>query len=142
LGGAERFADYSQWDAWQRLQLAKKSGLHADSATGGKARGVNSSDAAGGGVKLGAHAASASVDAQTTSAKKKLSYQEAREFAAMEHKIAEAEKELHARQATLHDPAIISDGPKLHRASVQLNEAQNTVDTLYARWAELEQKRE
>jgi ABC transport system ATP-binding/permease protein len=141
LGGAERFADYSQWDVWQRLQLAKKSGRQAEFASGGKARGVNSSDVARGGVNLGAHAASASVAAQTTSAKKKLSYQEAREFAAMEHKIAEAEKELHARQAALHDPAIISDGPKLHRASVQLNEAQKTVDMLYARWAELEQKR-
>jgi ATP-binding cassette subfamily F protein uup len=124
LGGAQRFADYSQWDVWQRLQLANKSGRAAVSA-----------DAT-------AQPARTNVEAQTADAKKrKLSYQEARELAAMEQKIAEAEKELHARQSALHDPAIISDGPKLHRASIQLSEAQKNIDTLYARWAELEHKK-
>ncbi len=114
LGGAERFADYLQWEDWQRSQQAKE--------TPPSSAGVRN------GVTL------------PGVAKKKLSYKEAREFATMEQRIAEAEQQLHAKQSALHDPAIISDGPSLHRASVHLDEAQKAVDALYARWAELEHK--
>jgi hypothetical protein len=40
----------------------------------------------------------------------------------------------------LHDPAIMSDGAKLTAASVEMEAAQRTIDELYARWVELEQK--
>jgi ATP-binding cassette subfamily F protein uup len=73
--------------------------------------------------------------------KKKLSYKEARELEGLEKRIADAEQELHARQAALQDSAIVSDGPRLHNASLQLDEARKTVDQLYARWAELEHKK-
>ena len=56
----------------------------------------------------------------------------------IEQRIAEAEQELHARQAALQDSAIMSDGAKLHSASTQLDEARKNVDQLYARWAELD----
>jgi len=72
--------------------------------------------------------------------KKKLSYLEARELASIEQRIAEAEERLQARRAALDDPAIASDGPRLLAASADLEEAQKIVDTLYARWSELEQK--
>jgi ATP-binding cassette subfamily F protein uup len=82
-----------------------------------------------------------SADATTpTAAKKKLSYKEARELASMEQRIAEAEQEVHDRQAALQDSAIMSDGPRLHSASLELDEARQIVDRLYARWAELEHK--
>jgi ATP-binding cassette subfamily F protein uup len=73
--------------------------------------------------------------------KKKLSYKEARELESIEQRIGEAEQELHARQAALQDSAIMSDGPRLHSASLQLDEARKTVDQLYARWAELDHKK-
>src|SRR5437588_12458877 len=75
-----------------------------------------------------------------TVATKKLSYPEAREFAAMESRINEAEQILQAKRAALEDPAITSDRISLQNACTQLDEAQKSVDTLYARWAELEQK--
>ena len=78
--------------------------------------------------------------APPTAVKKKLSYLEAREFAALEMRIAEAEQELNVLRATLEDPAIMSDAPRLQVTCAQVDEAQKKVDKLYARWAELEQK--
>jgi hypothetical protein len=34
----------------------------------------------------------------------------------------------------------MSDGARLHTLSIELDAAQKAIDTLYARWAELEQK--
>jgi ATP-binding cassette subfamily F protein uup len=73
--------------------------------------------------------------------KKKLSYQEAHELEGMEQRIANAEEELQLKQAELHDPAIASDGQKLHSASLKLDEARKFIDELYARWAELEHRK-
>ena len=50
------------------------------------------------------------------------------------------EQAVEDKQAALQDPAIVSDGARLHSASVELDEARKTVDQLYARWAELEEK--
>jgi ABC transport system ATP-binding/permease protein len=121
LGGIERFADYSQWDVWQesRQEQSDKATFPAPVARLGKAP-----DAA-----------------PQPEAKKKLSYKEARELEGIEKRIAEAEQELHVRQAALQDSAIMSDGPRLHSASLQLDEARKTVDQLYARWSELDHKK-
>jgi ATP-binding cassette subfamily F protein uup len=121
LGGIERFADYSQWDAWQESQQEDrdKAGLPEPTAR----------------LRVAAEATPPSA------AKKKLSYKELRELESMEERIAEAEHALHERQAALQDTAIMSDGPRLHSASLQLDEARKAVDHLYARWAELEHKK-
>jgi ABC transport system ATP-binding/permease protein len=122
LGGAERFGDYSQWDAWQRAQQGRE------------AKGARS-------VPVEALRPSSSPDgAPPAAAKRKLSYLEAREFAAMEARIAEAEQELGGLRATLEDPAIMSDAARLHGICAQMEETQKKVDKLYARCAELEQK--
>ena len=118
-GSAERFADYSQWEAWQRTQLSLASSKSANGDRGPRP---------------------ARDEVPRAVAKKKLSYTEAREFAAMESRINEAEQILHAKRAALEDPAITSDRISLQNACAQLDEAQKSVDTLYARWAELEQK--
>jgi len=73
--------------------------------------------------------------------KKKLSYLEAREISTIEKRIVEAEQELHAKRAALEDPAITSDTLLFQTACAQMEEAQKTVDNLYTRWAELEQKK-
>jgi len=118
-GSAERFADYSQWEAWQRTQLS----LATPKSVNGD-RGLRPARGEG----------------PRAVARKKLSYTEAREFAAMESRINEAEQILHAKRAALEDPAITSDRVSLQNACTQMEEAQKSVDTLYARWAELEQK--
>jgi ATP-binding cassette subfamily F protein uup len=120
LGGIERFADYSQWEVWQERRQEE-----SDHAKVPELRG---------GPRLSSEATPLSA------AKKKLSYKEARELEGMEQRIAEAEQEVHDRQAALQDSAIASDGARLHAASLALDEARKIVDRLYARWAELEHK--
>ena len=119
LGGAERFADYSQWDAWQAAERAKRKPA-AESA--------------------GRNLRAAAAELQPAPAKKKLSYQEAREFANIEARIAEAEQLLQTKHAELDDSAVTSDHVRLQATLAEMAEAQRTVDTLYARWAELEAK--
>jgi ATP-binding cassette subfamily F protein uup len=119
LGSAERFADYSQWEAWQRAQL---SGRTLKSADDGRRPGAESGES------------------PAAAARKKLSYQEARELAAMERKIGEAEQELHAKRGALEDPAVTGDRIRLQDACKELDAAQKAVDHLYVRWAELEKK--
>jgi ATP-binding cassette subfamily F protein uup len=119
FGAAERFADYSQWEAWQRAQLAMAAAKSPDGNRRTRATGD---------------------EASHTVAKKKLSYVEAREFAAIEGLIHEAEQILQTKRAALEDPAITSNRISLQDACTQLDKAQKSVDTLYARWAELEQK--
>ncbi|HET8668375.1 MAG TPA: ABC-F family ATP-binding cassette domain-containing protein [Terriglobales bacterium] len=115
-GGAERFADYSQWESWQR-ERKQKARFNGDR---------NGSEAP---VRT----------AQNTS-KKKLSYLEAREYANIEERIAEEEQSLQAARAAFEDPSIASNGPRLIEAQSEMEQAQKAVDELYARWAELELK--
>jgi ATP-binding cassette subfamily F protein uup len=124
LGGAERFADYQQWEEWQRSQQAAgKSNASVETR-----RPLSSSR---GGTAAGA---------KSSLTKKKLSYKENRELETIEQRVAEAEREMQVKHDALLDPAIMSDGARLHAASVELEAAQNAIDELYARWVELEQK--
>ena len=122
LGGAERFGDYSQWDVWQRARQAKV------------ARSVPAEATCPPGPP------SSPDGALRAAARKKLSYLESREFAAIEGRIAEAEQELDVLRAALEDPAVMSDASRLQTICTQMEETQKKVDKLYARWAELEQK--
>jgi ATP-binding cassette subfamily F protein uup len=119
LGTAERFADYSQWDAWQR---SRRSETVAQAAKANRGSRGSTAPAAG------------------TAARKKLSYSESREFENMESVITEAEKDLQRKHAALEDPEITGERASLQKACSELDEAQKWIDTLYARWAELEQK--
>ena len=65
---------------------------------------------------------------------------EAREYAAIEERIAEAEQTLEAKLAALNDPAIASNAPHLLALSEEIEEAQKIVNQLYERWAELGDK--
>ena len=114
LGGAETFADYAQWESW--LQQSKEKPEIANSPS------------------------EAPRPKATPAAKKKLSYLEAREFAGMEQRIAEAEGSLQRKRADAEDPAIATDATRLVAAHAELDQAQQEVDALYERWAELEGK--
>jgi ATP-binding cassette subfamily F protein uup len=117
-GNAGIFADYSQWETWleERKAVAKNFARSAERSA-------------------------VAEPARQSSGKKKLSYLEAREYEAIEEQVAEAEQVLQAKREQLENPEIASDGPRLLMAHAELEEAQGKVDTLYARWAELEKKR-
>jgi ABC transport system ATP-binding/permease protein len=119
LGGAGLFADYSQWEAWQeeRKQSARS------------------------GARAAGRALVATENAAPPAGKKKLSYLEAREYDSIEQRVGEAEEILQAKRVQLQDPQIVSDAPRLVAAHAEMEEAQEKVDTLYARWAELEKKK-
>ena len=115
LGEAERFADYAQWESWQEQRLQS-----TQSTTRVTARAETTESAA--------------------SSKKRLSYLEAREYASIEERVAAAEQVLEEKRSAAGDPAIASDATRLMTAHAELQEAQEEVDKLYARWAELEKK--
>jgi len=114
-GSAERFADYSQWELWQAERLRSQSS--------------------------GAQTISRPVQStRSPQSKKKLSYLEAREYAGIEQRVAAAEQVLEEKRTAATDPAIATDAARLVTAQMEVEDAQNKVDELYARWAELEKK--
>jgi ATP-binding cassette subfamily F protein uup len=115
-GGAESFADYSQWEVWQsnRKQLPRAA------------------------VKV---PSAKPASAAEMPAKKKLSYLEAREFSTIEERLAQAEQALQGKRAAAENPDIASDAGRLLHAHSELEQAQKAVDQLYSRWAELEEKK-
>jgi ATP-binding cassette subfamily F protein uup len=118
LSGMEVFADYSQWETWQRKQSALEKSSSAQAAPLQKST------------------------SSKTAQKKKLSYAEARELESMEQRLIEAENQLQLQREMAEDPAIASNGPKLLEAHSKLLEVQEVVDRLYARWHELELKQQ
>lgn len=120
-GGAESFADYLQWESWQS---ERKQTMQAS-------------------VRAAARdAASAVTSAPPSAPKKKLSYLEAREYAGLEERVADAEQALQASRAQLENPAIASDGARLVSIQSEIEAAQALVDELYSRWVELSGKQE
>jgi ABC transport system ATP-binding/permease protein len=126
FGGAERFADYFQWEEWK----AQNERARAKNPPSGETNGSSPTRALATGPAADTSQAS----------KKKLSFKETREFALMEKSIHEAEAHFQQKLSALHHPEISSDSNKLHAASLELEQAQKTVEGLYARWAELESK--
>jgi ATP-binding cassette subfamily F protein uup len=118
LGDIESFADYTQWEEWRAQQTRRE-------------------------IETAANRPSrpASESSISAPARKKLSYIEAREYESLEARITEAEHDLKAKVAAMEDPAIASDALRLQAAITAMEEAQKTVDGLYTRWAELEEKR-
>lgn len=115
-GGADTFADYGQWESWQ-----------AQRAKAGKAP-----ETAG--------SSSRTLTAAASATRKKLSYLEAREYGTIEQRVEEAEQLVQSKRAELEDPANATDATHLVNAQSALDAAQQTLDALYTRWAELEKK--
>ena len=114
-GGAERFGDYSQWDEWAR--------------------------SGGGGVEEAPKSVGASAGGgERSSGKKKLSYMEAREYAAIEAKVDAAEERLNAARDLLDEPSVATNADALTAALHEMEKAQEEADGLYQRWAELTEK--
>jgi ATP-binding cassette subfamily F protein uup len=113
-GGAESFADYAQWEAWQEER------------------------------KLETRTTDRSIlrvaDSPDSVTNKKLSYLEAREYAVIAQRIADAEQVLQSKRTDLENPAIASDSASLLAAHAEMEASQKNLDALYSRWAELEEK--
>ncbi len=114
-GGAESFADYAQWESRRadRKPVAKATDRLTPIVPGSSA--------------------------VLTQGRKKLSYLEAREYAGIQQRIADAEQLLQIKRVELENPMIASDGPRLVAANAEVEAAQKDLDTLYARWTELEE---
>jgi ATP-binding cassette subfamily F protein uup len=117
-GGADTFADYSQWEQWQAQRTKSAAPTTAHVMAG----------------------LSPAPPTAASTAKKKLSYLEAREYATIEERVEEAEQLVQAKRAELGDPANAMDAPRLVSAQAALDAAQHALDELYTRWAELEKK--
>jgi ATP-binding cassette subfamily F protein uup len=115
-GHTGRFADYGQWEDWMAEQ-EKAAQAKPEQKTN-----------------------SANPASTANSAKKKLSYLEAREFAAIEKHVEKSDARLAKARASIDDPAIATDASALQKAIKELDAAQHESDTLYARWAELTEK--
>ncbi len=73
--------------------------------------------------------------------KKKLSYNEQREFEGIEAAIAAAEKKHAELDAKLNEPKLVADRAAYAKACDAAGAAQAEIARLYARWQELEAKR-
>ena len=69
-----------------------------------------------------------------------MSYHEKNEYSNITERIADAEGLVEAAQRRLSDPAVSADHAAMTLACTQLAEAQERVESLYARWEELEAK--
>jgi ATP-binding cassette subfamily F protein uup len=112
-GGAEMFADYWQWE---QARFARKP---QPAKPAPKVEAPSKPPDAG---------------------RKRLSYMEGREYEQMEERILSAEKELDNWKAAIQASDVVADGRRLQEAYEKMQAAQQTVDSLYARWAELEAK--
>lgn len=115
-GQAEWFADYAQWEAAQ----GRKSNEGFSPA-----RTRRNGDA----------------DRSSSGKRKGLTYREQQEWDKMEQSIAKAEAAAATAEAAAADPAIASDAEALRTRYATLEAAQAEVERLYARWAQLEEKR-
>ncbi len=115
-GGADLFADYSQWEEAQSKVKSSAPDLSPKSAK------------------------PEAIAATPPSSKKRLSYLENREWESMEAQIEAADQDLAAHQRNLHDPEIMRAPKRLQESYEKVQAAQQAADQLYARWAELEVK--
>ena len=111
-GKAEAFADYSQW----AVEIAARN--KPVKVKGGSSSGQSASGA---------------------SKKKKLSFSESRELETMEERIHALDQALEAKRASLQE-AGLKDGRLLEQIYRDIETTEDEVNSLYARWSELEEK--
>ncbi len=110
-GGAGVFADYSQWEQ-ARLDMRQSAAVERQRV----------------------------AKPAPSSGKKRLSYLEAREWDGMEERILEAEQEAEKWKTALQDPDVVTNPERLRKTYERLKEAEQAIERLYSRWAELEAK--
>jgi ATP-binding cassette subfamily F protein uup len=119
-GNAEMFADYEQWENVRERTMASR----RDAERTAPSRPEGDADSP-----------------QPARKRKGLSYREQREWEQMEQTILQAEETLTECRTAVEDPAVVSDAGALQSRCAALDAALAEVERLYARWAELEEKR-
>ncbi len=114
-GGHATFAEYGQWERWLHQQRAHSLEIPPESRS--KSR------------------------SSRGSAPKKLSFREQQEYDTIESRILEAEEIRDAWQGKSEDPDIASDHLQIQETLEALATAEQTVEQLYMRWTELEEKK-
>jgi ABC transport system ATP-binding/permease protein len=135
-GSAESFADYRQWESWQAERKQSDSESRTADSRAADSRAEKSRGNASQGSSMTA------TDASSPPSRKKLGYLEAREYATIEQRVAQAEQVLQDKRVQLEDPGVASDGPRLVSLHAEMDAAQKVVDELYARWHQLEEKKD
>ena len=110
------FAEYEQWESWIRRRQSKKNKQE----------------------KLEKPEENRSKKLKV----KKLSFKDQREYDSMEARILEAETTRDTCRRKTEDPSVVTNHIKLQETYDALKEAEQKVEHLYARWAELEAKRQ
>ncbi|MFT3788884.1 MAG: ATP-binding cassette domain-containing protein [Tepidisphaeraceae bacterium] len=122
-GNANAFASLQQWENAQAAMVeAERERIRAEAAKAAKER------------------EKTATPTPSSSSKKRLTWNEQREFEGMEASIHKAEAEVETLQAKANDPAVIADHVKAREVYEALGKAQHEVERLYARWSELEAK--
>ncbi|HWM94787.1 MAG TPA: ABC-F family ATP-binding cassette domain-containing protein [Thermoanaerobaculia bacterium] len=111
-GNSQYFADYAQWEAHRESPAASKQAAPKPPPLPSKQE-----------------------------KPKRLSYKDKLEWEQMEGKILEAEDALVAAQKAMEDPTVASNSAEIQARCAALEKARQEVERLYARWAELEEKR-
>ena len=134
-GNTGQFADFGQWEDWlsDRDQAKQDASERGGSSSGNSGR---KSD----GSSTGQQTSAANSASSAKSGKKKLSYNDAREYAAIEGKVEASDERLATARDHVEHPAVVTDATALQAALVELDAAQHENDALYARWAELTEK--
>jgi ATP-binding cassette subfamily F protein uup len=117
-GAARVYADYAQWevDFLEHERAEAREAKAKEKASKGKGR--------------------------TDGGKKKLSFNEQREYDCIEATIQQAEAAVETARVALEDPSIASDGLELSHRLETFQAAEAEVERLYARWGELAAKAE
>jgi ATP-binding cassette subfamily F protein uup len=113
-GHAVHYADYAQWESDPARAAAPTRGAVRPAAR--------------------------TVPAAEPARPKKLSYREQREWDGMEQAVLEAESRLEQARRRSEDPTVASDPVAASELFATLAAAEQEVEHLYARWAELESK--
>ena len=114
-GEAGAFADFSQWEDW----LRERQTVQARGATGGSPE---------------------PVVVPPPRVQKKLSYLDQRDYETIEHRIVEAESLVAETRSRLDLPEVYTDPAALQTVVAEVETLQENLDSLYARWSELEAK--
>jgi ATP-binding cassette subfamily F protein uup len=115
-GGFGQFADYGQWEAWLRRQRSGKDPSRTQSRS---------------------HTTAAARPKSN-----KLSFRDQQEYDTIEKRVLDAEAALEQCRAETENPKIASNHLLLQEAYVALKAAEQEVERLYTRWAELEAKQQ
>lgn len=133
-GGAEYFADYSQWETVRNQKSSKSFKIERE-----KTKAEKAAEAAYRNAEAAAIANSA-ADAAAKSAKKPLSNNEKKELLAIHDKIEAAEKVVEAIKEQMSSHAVAANHVKLQEMMADLHKAEAEVARLYARWEDLESR--